>query len=162
LNLTTASRTSAQTNASFGLIDAYHMVDNLPARWQPNSQWVGHWFMANLIRQQGSASNNTFWIDLNVGIPPLFLGQQFNQSSHMLNAGGTVGLSAATASSDNVLILGDFSQYVVVDRMGLEVVYNPLVVGASPLRPTGQVSWTAFWRTSADSIVDAAFQMLRV
>ncbi len=81
----------------------------------------------------------------------------------MTNAGGTTGLSAATASSDDILILGDFSQgYQIVDRIGMEVLFNPLVIGPSAQRPTGQVSWRAFWRVGARAVNADAFRMLRV
>jgi HK97 family phage major capsid protein len=90
------------------------------------------------------------------------LGRWTYQSSAMLNAGGSVGLSTATASNDNILILGDFSAgYLIVDRIGMEVVYNPLVLGGNR-RPTGEVGWAAFWRVGADTVNSDAFRMLQV
>ena len=61
-----------------------------------------------------------------------------------------------------MIVLGDFKAgYKIIDRMGLELVYNPLVLGSNR-RPTGEVGWVAFWRVGADSVNDAAFQMLRL
>jgi HK97 family phage major capsid protein len=162
LNVTTASKVAAQTNASFGAVDVFALVNNLPARYQNNCQWLAHWFTYNLARQFGGANQPNFWVDLGPGIPSQMLGVSTYQSSAMLNASGAVGLSSATASSDNILILGDFSEgYLIVDRIGLETVYNPLVLGSNR-RPTGEVGWACFWRVGADTVNSDAFRMLQV
>jgi HK97 family phage major capsid protein len=67
-----------------------------------------------------------------------------------------------SGSTDFAIVLGDFRQgYYVVDRMGLELMYNPLVVGANA-RPTGEVGWVAFWRTGGDCVNSSAFRMLHL
>ncbi len=163
LQLVTASRVAANTNGVFGGVDLFALVNSLPARYQDNCSWVAHWFTYNLTRQFGGPQTPNFWVDLGPGIPSQLLGRSTYQSSAMTNAGGTTGLSAATASSDDILILGDFSQgYQIVDRIGMEVLFNPLVIGPSAQRPTGQVSWTAFWRVGARAVNADAFRMLRV
>jgi HK97 family phage major capsid protein len=78
----------------------------------------------------------------------------------VLNAAGTTGLSAATASNDDPLVLADFSQYLIVDRMGTEVVTAP-VYGANG-RLAGQTQFVAFWRVGADLLVGDAGRLLRV
>jgi HK97 family phage major capsid protein len=160
LGLTTASRVSAQTNGSFGIIDVFALVNALPARYEGSANWVAHKGIFSLVRQMQGTNNALYWQDsLQPGVvnPAALLGYGAYSASAMQSS-----LSTATASSDDILILGDFSNYVIVDRMGLEVVYNPLVLGSSALRPTGQVSWTAFWRVGAKSVNDDAFRMLRV
>jgi HK97 family phage major capsid protein len=149
---------SAQTNASFGSIDVYALVNALPARHQDNCEWLAHWSIYNLVRNFGSGANSSaFWVDLGPGIPSQLLGRSTYQSSVMPAAP----LSTATASSDDILILGDFQNYLIVDRVGMEVVYNPLVIGSNR-RPTGEVGWAAFWRVGADVTNVDGFRMLRV
>ena len=71
-------------------------------------------------------------------------------------------LSTATASNDDLIVLGDFKQgYYIVDRIGMSVAYNPLVIGSNR-RPTGEVGWFAFWRVGARCVNADAFRMLRV
>lgn len=70
-------------------------------------------------------------------------------------------LSTATASNDDVVVLGDFRQYYIIDRIGMSVAYNPLVIGTNR-RPTGEVGWAAFWRVGGDCVNADAFRMLRV
>ena len=53
----------------------------------------------------------------------------------------------------------DASQYYIVDRIGVQVVYDPLVLGATR-RPTGQGAYYAFWRTGADVAAAAAIRYL--
>ena len=157
LQATTASRVSAQTNASFGAVDIFALVNGLPARHQDDCSWLAHWSIYNLVRQFGGATQPNFWVDLGPGIPSQLLGRP-TYSSSVMTAGP---LSSATASSDDVLILGDFSNYLIVDRVGMEVVYNPLVIGTNR-RPTGEVGWAAFWRVGADVTNADGFRLLRV
>lgn len=161
LQATTASRVAAQTNASFGPIDVYSLVNNLPARYQDDCSWLSHWSIYNLVRQfatSGSGISSAFWVDLGPGIPSQLLGQNTYVSSAMQAAP----LSTATASNDDVLILGDFSQgFLIVDRIGMEIVYNPLVLGSSR-RPTGEVGWAGFWRVGSDVPNPDAFRLLRI
>jgi HK97 family phage major capsid protein len=159
LQATTASRVAAQTNASFGSIDLYLLSNSLPARYQDNCSWLAHWSIYNLVRNFGSGANSTaFWTDLGPGIPSQLLGRPTYTSSSMTAAP----LSSATASTDDILILGDFRQgFTIVDRIGMEIVYNPLVMGANN-RPSGEVGWAAFWRVGSDCVNADAFRMLRV
>jgi len=57
------------------------------------------------------------------------------------------------------LAYGDLSQYYIVDRVGVQVIYDPLVLGATR-RPTGQAGYYAFWRTGGDAAVAAALRVL--
>jgi hypothetical protein len=52
-------------------------------------------------------------------------------------------------TGNKVLAYADMRQYYIVDRVGMSVVYDPIVLGANR-RPTGQGAWYAFWRTGAD------------
>jgi predicted phage gp36 major capsid-like protein len=46
-----------------------------------------------------------------------------------------------------------------VDRVGVSLMYEPMVKGAS-FRPTGQAGWFMFWRTGSDVATPAAFRVL--
>ncbi len=159
LQVTTASRVAANTNAAFGAVDVYNLVNSLPARYQDNCSWVAHWSVYNLVRQfaSGAGPSSAFWVDLGPGIPSQLLGRPTYTSSSMASAP----LSTATASNDDILVLGDFSQFLIVDRVGMEIVYNPLVLGSNR-RPSGEVGWAAFWRVGSDVTNADAFRLLRV
>jgi len=65
-----------------------------------------------------------------------------------------------TALSDNlVLLFGDFSNFVVADRLGATMRFIPDTFGANG-RPTGQSGWLAYWRVGSDAVNDSAFRVL--
>jgi HK97 family phage major capsid protein len=98
-------------------------------------------------------SANSIWTDMAVGVPNNLLGAATYEASAMT---GTV-----TTSSD-VLVAGDFKAgYYIYDRVGLEIKYNPIVVGSSQ-RPTGQSGWFAFWRVGAKVVDPNEFRLLRL
>jgi HK97 family phage major capsid protein len=76
--------------------------------------------------------------------------------------------ASITASGDNyMLVFGDFSQYVIADRVGMTVEFIPHLVQHSSgydsaSRPTGQRGWYAHYRVGAGVTLPAAFRMLNV
>lgn len=157
LSVTTNSKVATTTNGAYGAPDVYLLKNALSPRWRPNSSWLAEQSIYNLTRQfaTGSGPQSAFWADFGMDRPATLVGRGAYESSAMQAAP----LSGATASTDYILVLGDFSQYLIVDRIGMEVVYNPLVIGSNR-RPTGEVGWAAFWRTGADTTVADAFRML--
>jgi HK97 family phage major capsid protein len=160
LQLVTASRTSAQTNGSIGAIDVFTVDTNMSPRFRPNAQWIAAKGIINILRALAtgpSQAQSAFWVDFGGAVPSKLIGYPMNEASAMQNS-----LSAATASNDDVLVLGDFKAgYYIVDRIGFSVAYNPLVIGANR-RPTGEVGWFGSWRVGARAVVPSAFQLLRV
>jgi HK97 family phage major capsid protein len=117
--------------------------------------WVAHRNIYDKVRQFATANNyHAFWTDLGGGQPPNLLGQPAYKSSAM---DGTL-----TALAENyVMVYGDFSNYVIVDRVGMSVELVPHLFGASR-RPTGQRGLFMYWRVGAGSVNNSAFAMLDV
>lgn len=159
LGLTTTSRVAGSSGAAGAAdlvaADVYALDNDLGDRWRDNASFVGHKKIWNTIRQMGTANNyHAFWTDFGGGLPSQLIGYPVYRSSAMDS-------TIVSGSNDDVIVLGDFKQFYLVDRMGLELVYNPLVLGSNR-RPSGEVGWVAFWRHGSDSVVDDAFRMLRV
>lgn len=156
----TASRVAGSSGAAgaadFVLADVYALAAALPPRHRPNSSWVGELTELNKIRRfgEGTTSNAAFWADLGVDVPPLLLGRPAYQSAEMDS-------TIVSGSNDDILLIGDFKKYYIVDRIGMEVQYNPMVLG-STRRPTGEVAWVCFWRVGADAVDNNAFRLLRL
>lgn len=160
LGLVTASRVNASTNGAYGAVDVFAVDNSLPQRHRANASWVANKSVWNLTRQfaGGSGPQFAFWTDFGGGRPPSLIGYSAYESSAMFNAP----LSTATASNDDIVVLGDFrSGFYIVDRIGMAVAYNPLVIGANA-RPTGEAGWFAYWRVGARAVNADAFRMLRV
>lgn len=162
--LITASRVAGSSGAAGAadLVQAdIYAVDNaLAPRYRPNASWVANKTTYNAIRKAGSvaANNNTFWVDFGGGVPAKLIGYPTYESAEMDS-------TIVSGSNDDVLVLGDFRQgYIIVDRIGMTMAYNPLVLGSNR-RPTGEVGWFAYKRVGAD-VVDQTnllhFKALRV
>ena len=160
LGLTTTSRVAGSSGAAGAAdlvaADVYALDNDLGARYRTNASFVANKKTWNTVRQFGTANNyHAFWSDFGGGLPSQLIGYPVYEASAMDS-------TIVSGSNDDVIVLGDFKAgYYLVDRMGLELVYNPLVLGSNR-RPTGEVGWVAFWRHGADSVDDAAFRMLRV
>jgi HK97 family phage major capsid protein len=157
MSLTTASRVSANTNGQFNAYDVFNVDNQMSQRWRANANWLANksfWNMARQFATGTGALTGAFWVDFGGGRPASLIGYPVYESSAMISS-----LSTATASSDYAILLGDFSQYYIIDRVGMSVAFNPMIMGANR-RPTGEVGWAAFWRTGGDCVATDAFRCL--
>jgi HK97 family phage major capsid protein len=67
---------------------------------------------------------------------------------------------ATTTTARNLLVVGDFSNYVLAQRAGMSVEVVQHVVDVTNNRPTGERALFAWARVGADSVLDTAFRML--
>jgi HK97 family phage major capsid protein len=155
----TSSRVAATTAYTFGAPDVFDVDNAMSQRYRPGAHWVANKSIYNLARQFAIGSGGmtgSFWVDFGGGHPSSLIGYPVHEASAM------AGALATTGTAHNVLILGNFSQgYYIVDRIGMSVAYNPLVIGTNR-RPTGEVGWFAFWRTGGAVINADAFRLLQV
>jgi HK97 family phage major capsid protein len=108
----------------------------------------------NKTRQFDASGGSSFWANLGMGQPEQLLGAPIYEASAMDGA--------IDASAENyALLLGDFRNYYIVDRVGMTMVYEPLVKGANG-RPTGEAGWFAYWRVGADVVNADAFRLLNI
>jgi HK97 family phage major capsid protein len=123
--------------------DVYALMAALPARFRgPRAQnvWVGNLNVLNSLRNVPAFTGATTSIVNDNGPIPTILGKPFLESTSVL---GTY------TTGNKVLAFMDARQYFIVDRVGMSVVYDPVVLGSNR-RPTGQGAWYAFWRVGAD------------
>ncbi|WP_027930704.1 phage major capsid protein [Amycolatopsis thermoflava] len=148
----TGSEVAATTADTFAAADIYKLDNALPARYRANASWLANRAIYNLVRQFDTQGGAQMWERIGADVPPQLLGRPALESEDM---DGTV-----TAASTNYLaVYGDFSNYVIADRVGMSVEFIPHLVGANR-RPTGQRGWYAYYRVGADSVNDGAFRML--
>lgn len=132
--------------------DVYALSSALPARWRgPRARvaWMGNLTTMNSLRNVAKFSGSTQSIVDDSGPVPTMLGKPFYESTSIL---GTF------TTGNKVLAYGDFSQFYIVDRVGMSIVYDPVVLGANR-RPTGQGAWYAFWRVGSDVSTTAAIRV---
>jgi HK97 family phage major capsid protein len=103
------------------------------------------------VRGLGDGSDGAdLWVRLSGPQPNELLGYPANEASAMDGLGTADG---------RVLLFGDFSEFLIVDRLGMTVEVNPHIVGGSG-RWTGQRAIVAVWRNSSLILVDNAFRVL--
>jgi HK97 family phage major capsid protein len=123
--------------------DVYALQAALPARFRgPRAQnvWMANLNTINALRNIPAFTGSTSSIVNDSTSPPTMLGKPFLESTSILGVFTT---------GSKVLAYMDARQYYIVDRVGMSVVYDPIVLGANR-RPSGQGAWYAFWRVGAD------------
>lgn len=142
------------TTLTLALADIYALQAALPPRFRnsPNAAWVANVAIINRIRQLDTAGGASFWTNLGKGQPETLLGAPIYESTTMSGV-----LTAASLEA----IFGDFGQYIIVDRVGVSMIYEPLVKGAGGILPAGQAGWFMFWRVGANLSTVQGFRVLK-
>jgi len=135
----TATTRGSFTTASVG--DLFALDNALPARARAGRPaWIANRTTLNTIRaMSAAAAGSSFWATLGEKTPSLLLGSPVYEASAM---------TAATTSGSSLIILGDFTDYLIVDRIGTVVEYVANVVDGNGV-PTGTRGWIAHKRTGA-------------
>lgn len=150
----TASIVTSATTGAFVVGDVHNTSNAVNPRQEQNLGWLAHKAIYSKVRQFDTSGGGGFWANLNVGQPPLLLGAPALKSASMTSVVG---------NGTNILLAGDFSQYYIIDRIGMSVIYDPLVkTTASGAAPTGQAGWYAHWRVGADVVNADAFRLLQL
>src|SRR5260221_450903 len=149
---TTVVTTAATT--VIALADLHATQAALPPRFRnaPGAAWVANVAIINKIRQLDTAGGSSFWTNLGKGQPETLLGAPIYESTTMPGSVATTTLEA---------IFGDFGQYIIVDRVGVSMIYEPLVKGTGGILPPGQAGWFMFWRVGANLTQGNAFRVMK-
>jgi HK97 family phage major capsid protein len=141
---------NASTGQTFTLANLFALQEALPARYQPNASWVGDLRILNRIRQFTIGDQPAWSPGIGPGAPGTLLGKPFYEASEFPDT---------PATGSKFLVYGDFSRYVIAERVGLQVELVPHLFGANR-RPSGERGLYSFWRNGA-KVVDAnAFRAL--
>lgn len=153
----TSSEINAAADDTFAIADVYTIEGALASRYRARASWLANNSIYNLIRRFDTSGGGGFWANLNDGRPPQLLGRSALECEGMDNTVTTTG-----AVSNYILVFGDFSNYVIADRVGMTVELIPHLFHTTSNRPSGQRGWFASARMGADSVNDAGFRMLDV
>lgn len=146
-----ASTVPSTTADTYAFNDLYKVQGALPARYRRRASWLANNLFWNLVRQ---TAPDGIWKDPEGDRPGNLLGRPLYEAEAM---DGTV-----NATQDNLLaVFGDFSNYVIADRIGMTVDFIPHLFGANR-RPTGQSGWFAYYRVGAGTVNNAAFRVYNV
>jgi HK97 family phage major capsid protein len=144
---------STATTLVVAIGDIYATQAALPPRFRnaPGTSWAANVAQINRTRQLDTAGGASFWTNLGKGAPETLLGAPIYESSSM---------DPALAASTKLMVFGDFGQYYVIDRVGVSLIYEPLVKDQTTALPSGRAGWFMFWRVGAQVAVPNAFRVL--
>jgi HK97 family phage major capsid protein len=149
--LTTTQRVQTATTNVYALADVYSLKQALPARFVSGASWTQH--PTNLDRAfrfvGGNSTEPIFYPtrDGNIlGIPT------FEWSS----------MTSTMATTNKIAIYGDFSNFLIADRIGGTIELIPHLFGTTNRYPMGQRGLYYYWRVGSDVLVQNAFRYLEV
>jgi HK97 family phage major capsid protein len=155
--------TRATVDGSTGLVNAasavsvFSLLSNLPVRFRvyehAKPYWMANIAVINLLRALtafASATNAVVNDNTPDGVPEMF-GIDLLEST-------TMDGSNAVGGHKNLLIF-DASSYLICDRIGTTVIYEPLVPGTGGINPAGINGWFAYRRVGADTPTATALRV---
>lgn len=152
----TASEVAPTTAETYAAADIYKTLEALPARHRANAVWQASLPAIGLTRQFDTQGGASLIAQLGEASPPTLLGKRLVENSFM---DGTIDPGA---TADNFLLaVGNWSRYVVVDRVGATAEVVPHIFGAAG-RPTGARGLYFYCRVGGEVIDINAFRMLNV
>jgi HK97 family phage major capsid protein len=129
----------------------YGMENAMPPRFTPRAQWLARKTFYNQIRALDT--NGTLYARLTEGRPPELIGYSAREASAM-----PVRFTSSTVFGGRYAILGDFSQFLIVDKAGMDIEIIPHLFSNN--LPTASRGIFALWRNNAKVLVDNAFRVL--
>lgn len=144
------------TGGGFALTDVDSLEVELPPRFRGRASYLGNKAIYQkiraLARAEGAMAGDR-WVNMTAGLPAQLDGYGAYEATEMTDDYST--------GASRFLLFGDFSQFLIVDRLGMNIEVNPHVTNGSG-RWTGQRSIVAVWRNSSKVLVDNAFRVLTV
>jgi HK97 family phage major capsid protein len=142
--------TTAAT-ATFAVGDLSTVEAALPPRFRPNAKIVTNRAQLNRVRAFDQYGGAALWVQLGDGLPGRLIGYPTYELSTMVS-------TITTGSS--ILTIGDFSKFLIVDRVGMNVELIPHLLVTTGY-PVGQRGLYCYWRNTAGVLAWQAFRTLK-
>lgn len=148
------SLVASTTDGAFGFEDIYKVWKSLPQKYRRKAAWMMSVDINNRIRQFGAANvYHAATVALPAGAAEVLFNRAVYENPYFPDFTGTTGV-------ENRAVVGDFSNYVVARRSGMNVELVPQLFDVTSNRPTGSRGWFAYARIGGNSVNDTAFRML--
>jgi HK97 family phage major capsid protein len=154
LDANTNVEVTPTTDGAFASVDIYKVWKALPQKYRRRASWMMNVDVNNEIRGFGDDKLHQQTVNLEAGALDTLMGRPVYENPYMAEFTSTTGAS-------NILIVGDFSNFLIAQRVGMSVELVPHLFGLTANRPTGERGWFAHARVGADSINDLGFRLLQ-
>lgn len=148
LNAAAGSKVNTAGTSAYAVDDVYALDDALPPRHRSQATFLAAKSVYNLTRAF-DPNGTSLWNRLGAGTPPELAGYPALEASEM----------GANTASGIFLVLGNFTRFLIVDRVGMRVELIPNLFGANG-RPTGQRGILAIWDNACKTLDTNAFRAL--
>lgn len=147
---------AAGTGLSITAADLYKLEEALPIEFRDQAVFMTSKTIMNKIRQLDTQGGPNLWVRIAEGVGNRLLGYPVYEAS--------IGFPATTpyTNGQKLAIFGDFSKFVILDRIGMSIELIPHLFdtsGAGSL-PTGQRGLYAHWRNNSIVTDPNAFRVL--
>lgn len=152
ISATVASTVTATTRGSFtsaSAVDTFALLNSVASRYEDRVTWIGNKQTFNTIRQQVVGTAGVPVVDMMER--NALLGSPWVSASSV---------TSATTSGNVLIVLGDFSRFLIYDRLGTTLEFVPNVVDGSGL-PTATRGLIAHKRVGSDVLDLGAFRFLK-
>lgn len=146
-------------SGAIAIDDTDALEAGLPPRWRSRAEYLASRFIYTKLKRLATADDQGFWVPIQGGLANTAGGN----TGYSLNGYPTNECSempAAVTAGTLMMVLGDWRQFAVVDRIGMATELVPHLMGAS-FRPTGKRGLLAHWRTTSGVLVPGAFRVLK-
>jgi HK97 family phage major capsid protein len=148
-----ASKINGTGSEAIIAADAYAIQAALPPRFSARARFHANIAIINTLAQLETTGGNLKFPDIENG---RLLNKPLDENSDMDGA-----INPAATADNYVLLYGDFTQYIIVDRIGSTLEIIPHLFGAN-YRPTGSRGALLWFRTGGNVGTINAFRLLDV
>ncbi len=156
--------TAAASGLTVTAANLYSLEAALAPRFRPRAQIVANRAIYNIIRALDTAGGAQLWRRIGESIPnnPASDGGSGNTGLALLGypVNELSTMSATVVNATKIMLIGDFSYFKIVDRVGMSVEVIPHLFGATNRYPTGQRGFYAYWRNGSKVLSASAFRAL--
>jgi HK97 family phage major capsid protein len=154
LSANAAVRVKVATPGAFVVGDLYAAWTALPIRFRARASWLSSTDIQNKVRNFGATFGANFTEDLTRGPLQNLFGVPYRLTDYMAAS------TTFTTANIPLSVVGDWSNFVIARRAGLNVEPVPVLMGSTNQRPTGSRGVFAWARFGAATATDTAFRML--
>jgi HK97 family phage major capsid protein len=130
-----SSELAPATAEAFAAADVYSTLEGLPARYRANAVFQAELPTLNGIDQFETGNGAKLFPEVGSS-NPVILRRRVVENS---NIDALADLNPAASEDNFLLFVGDWSQYVIMDRIGMSIQYIPALLNTTTNLPDGRV-----------------------
>ena len=158
LDANTNVEVATTTAGSISATDINGLWAALPIRYRNpavRTAWMASTDVNGAIQQLGTDAGAAFTVNFTEEGVTILKGRRMYENDYLDD------LPDGATTAANLLVLGDWSNFVVAQRAGMSIELVPHVFDVTDNRPTGERAWYAWARVGSDSVNDIGFRLLQ-